>query len=50
MTFPLGLILGMIVTGIALGALAIPTEEGREIGRTVAGLLAFWILLFAVLN
>jgi hypothetical protein len=50
MTLTLGLILGLSVTGIALGALAVSTAEGREIGRTIAGLLGFWILLFAVLN
>jgi len=48
MSYAIGLILGVIITGTAIGSLLLPTEEGRELGRTAAALMAFWTILLAV--
>lgn len=50
MNFGVALVFGLVVTVLLVGGLFAPTPEGREMYRTGAAVLAFWLILLAALN
>ncbi len=47
--YPVGMILGLIFTGLTFGALFLPTREAREIVWAMAAVIGFWALVIAIL-
>jgi len=49
MDYGLGLVLGIVFTGLTAGGLFLPSREARELAWTGAAILGFWTVLLAIL-